>query len=218
MIDPHIEAVLAAMAESGFTLPDPITPASMREFLDNPIPGPPIEIEKQQDLTINTPDGGLPARLYHPAAGSVLPVVLFFHGGGWVHGTLDMYDRMCAALAVQTECAVVSVDYRLAPENPFPAAWSDALASLLWIKDNHVGLGVDPSRIALVGDSAGGNLAAALAQNAANDPAICCQVLFYPALDGRCDSPSFKAEHAGFFEPCANALVLGSIRAGRVAK
>ena len=198
MIDPHIQGVLQAMAESGFQLPDPITPKALRAALDNPIPGPPVDIAEQRELSIVTRDASIAGRLYHPEPGQVLPVVLFFHGGGWVHGTLDMYDRLCSVLAVQAGCAVVSIDYRLAPEHPLPAAWEDAVDSLAWIKENHSELGVDAGRIALAGDSSGGNLAASLAQAAAGDSAIVHQLLFYPALDGQCNTESYEANHVGF--------------------
>lgn len=198
MIDPHIQGLLKAMAEGGFTLPDPLDAQSLRASLDNPIPGPPVEIAEQRNLTIAAGDTAITGRLYHPEPTEVLPAVLFFHGGGWVHGTLEMFDRLCATLAVQANCAVVSVDYRLAPEHPFPAAWDDALASLRWIKENHNELAIDANLIALAGDSAGGNLAAAVAQAATDDPSIVYQLLFYPALDGRCNSASFATDHAGF--------------------
>jgi len=198
MIDPHIQGMLTAMAESGFGLPDPLEAASLRAMLDAPIPAPPVEIAVRRDVAIEGDGPVIRGRLYHPAPGEVLPVVLFFHGGGWVHGTIETHDRLAAILAVQSNCAVVSVDYRLAPENPFPAAWEDALASLRWTKKNHSDLGIDPSRIAVAGDSAGGNLAAALAQAVAGDPAIVHQLLFYPVLDGRCATPSFSEDHPGF--------------------
>ena len=198
MIDPHIQGMLQAMAESGFQLPDPITPASLRAFLDEPIPGPPVDIAERRDLSIEAGGHILSGRLYHSAPGEILPVVLFFHGGGWVHGTLDTHDRLAAILAVQAQCAVVSVHYRLAPEHPFPAAWEDALASLKWIKQHSANLGIDANRIALAGDSAGGNIAAAAAQAVAGDPAILHQLLFYPALDGRCSALSYAEDHAGF--------------------
>ncbi len=198
MIDPHIQGLLNAMAESGFQLPDPLDAASLRAMLDAPIPAPPVEIAERRDISIEADGVSLPARLYHPVPGEILPAVLFFHGGGWVHGTLDTHDRLAAILAVQARCAVVSVAYRLAPEHPFPAAWEDARSSLDWVKDHHSELGVDASRIALSGDSAGGNLAAALALAVAGDPAIVHQLLFYPALNGRCATPSFAKDHPGF--------------------
>lgn len=198
MIDPHIQTMLEAMAESGFQLPDPLEAASLRMMLDTPIPAPSVEIAERRNILIEAAGAVIAGRLYHPAPDEILPVVLFFHGGGWVHGTLDTHDRLAAILAVQAGCAVVSVDYRLAPENPFPAAWDDAQSSLRWIKDHHSELGIDVSRIALAGDSAGGNLAAALAQAVAGDPAIVYQLLFYPVLDGSCSRPSFDEDHLGF--------------------
>lgn len=198
MIDPHIQGLLAAMAQSGFQLPDPLDAASLRAMLDAPIPAPPVEIAERRELSISGDGKRIAGRLYHPAPGEVLPVVLFFHGGGWVHGTLDTHDRLAAILTLQIHCAVVSIDYRLAPEHPFPAAWDDALTSLRWLKQQQKELSIDASRIALAGDSAGGNLAAALAQAAAGDPAIVHQLLLYPALDGNCAAPSFTADHLGF--------------------
>lgn len=198
MIDPHIQGLLNAMAESGFALPDPVTPEALRATLDAPIPGAPVDIAERRDLSIELEGRTLKGRLYHPAPGEALPVAIFFHGGGWVHGTLDMFDRLCATLAVQANCAFVFVDYRLAPENPFPAAWNDALGSLQWVKTNYESLFVDANRIALTGDSAGGNLAAAIAQVVSGDPAVVHQLLLYPALDARCATPSFDDDHLGF--------------------
>lgn len=201
MIDPRIQGMLDAMEASGFALPDPLEATSLRAFLDAPIPAPPVEIAERRDVVIEAEGRSLDARLYHPAPGEKLPVVLFFHGGGWVHGTLDTHDRLAAILAVQANCAVVSVDYRLAPEHPFPAAWEDAVASLNWVKKQHEDLCIDTSRIAVAGDSAGGNLAAALAHTAAGDPAVVHQLLFYPVIDGRCATPGFDEDHPGFLSP-----------------
>ena len=198
MIDPHIQGMLDAMAESGFALPEPLDAKALRTLLDMPIPAPPVEIEVRRDIKIELEGRALDARLYHPAPGEKLPVTLFFHGGGWVHGTLDTHDRLAAVLAVQAHCAVVSVNYRLAPEHPFPAAWDDALESLQWVEGQGDSLCVDTSRIALAGDSAGGNLVAALAHAVAGDTAVIHQLLFYPVLDGRCETPSFEQDHAGF--------------------
>lgn len=199
MIDPHIDGFLTAIAAKGFAMPAPPTPQALRTILDVPRRGVVPDIARQRDVVIETDGGLLAGRLYHSSAREILPVIIFFHGGGWVHGTLDMYDRLCVILAVQSHCAVISVDYRLAPENPFPAAWDDALASVQWVKDSHVELCIDASRMALAGDSAGGNLAAAAAQALANDTAILHQLLLYPALDSRCQSVSFNQDYAGFF-------------------
>jgi acetyl esterase len=198
MIDPHLQTVLEAMSQGGFALPDPLEPDTLRALLDAPIPGPAIEIAERRELIIDADGCKIPARLYHPEPGAVLPLTVFFHGGGWVHGTLETHDRLAAALAREAGCAVLSVAYRLAPEHPFPAAYEDALAAIHWAKGAAAGMGVDGGRIALAGDSAGGNLAAAAAQSLAGDPAIRHQLLIYPALDASCSAASFGIEFPGF--------------------
>lgn len=198
MIDPHLKAMLDAMQQAGFTLPDPLDADALRTMLDSPIPAPPAEIALRQMVAIDSKGASIPARLYHPEPGSVLPLTVFFHGGGWVHGTLETHDRLAATLANEAQCAVLSVDYRLAPEHPFPAAYEDAIAAVEWAKANAASLGCDAGRIALAGDSAGGNLVAAAARSLAGDPALRHQLLFYPALDANCAARSFDAEHPGF--------------------
>ena len=198
MIDPHLQALLDAMVQAGFALPDPLEAEALRAFLDVPIPGPAVEIAERRDLAIDSDGRRVPARLYHPAPGAILPLTLFFHGGGWVHGTLETHDRLAAVLAKEAGCAVLSVAYRLAPEHPFPAAYEDALAAIHWARGAAADLGVDAGRIALAGDSAGGNLAAAAAQSLAGDPAIRHQLLIYPALDASCSAASFGTEFPGF--------------------
>ena len=198
MIDPYLQAMLESMAQAGFALPDPLEAGALRAMLDLPIPGPAVAIAERRDLTIAVQDRAIPARLYHPEPGVVLPLTVFFHGGGWVHGTLETHDRLAAALANEAGCAVLSVAYRLAPEHPFPAAYDDALAAVAWARNAAVSLQVDASRIALAGDSSGGNLAAAAARTLAGDPAIRHQLLLYPALDASCSAPSFEADFPGF--------------------
>ena len=198
MIDPYLQAVLDSMAQAGFVLPDPLEAEALRAFLDVPIPGPAIEIAQRRDLTIDSEGRRISARLYHPEPGVVLPLTVFFHGGGWVHGTLETHDRLAAALAKEAGCAVLSVAYRLAPEHPFPAAYEDALAAIHWARGAAADLRIDAGRIALAGDSAGGNLAAAAALALAGDPAIRHQLLFYPAVDASCSEASFGTEFPGF--------------------
>lgn len=198
MIDPHLQAVLDAMVQAGFALPDPLEADALRASLDAPILGPAVEIAERRDLAIDSDGRKIPARLYHPEPGSILPLTVFFHGGGWVHGTLETHDRLAAALAREAGCAVLSVAYRLAPEHPFPAAYEDALAAIHWAVGASAKLGIDPDRIALAGDSAGGNLAAAAARSLAGDPAIRHQLLIYPALDASCSASSFDTEFPGF--------------------
>lgn len=134
------------------------------------------------------PAGPIPARHYRPAGtrpGEALPLLVFYHGGGWTVGDLDAYDVFCRELGNQAQCAVLSVDYRLAPEHPFPAAPEDAVDALVWIATHAGELGADGSRIAVGGDSAGGNLAivAALAARDRGAPPLRHQLLFYPATD-----------------------------------
>jgi len=145
----------------------------------------PMPVAEMRDLTLPGPGGPIPLRLYRSSADAVLPVLVFFHGGGWVVGDIETHDTVCRHLANRAECAVVSVDYRLAPEHKFPAAVEDSFAATLWIADNAAALGVDPARLAVGGDSAGGNLAAAVSLIArdAGAPRICYQLLIYPATD-----------------------------------
>ena len=150
-------------------------------------PDPPDMAEVRQ-LTCPGPGGALPLRLYRPkgtAKTAVLPALVYFHGGGWVIGDLDTHDTLCRELANGSGAAVVSVDYRLAPEHPFPAPVDDAFAATKWIAANAPSLGVDANRIAVGGDSAGGNLAIVVALMArdAGGPKLRFQLLIYPATD-----------------------------------
>lgn len=139
-------------------------------------------------------------RAYRPVAGETLPALVFFHGGGWAIGDLDTHDVVCRQLAVGARCAVFSVDYRLAPEHPFPAALEDCFFATSFVFENHQSLKVDPSRIAVGGDSAGGNLAAVVALMArqAGGPPLAYQLLIYPATDQRCEFPSHERNGQGY--------------------
>ena len=134
--------------------------------------------------------GSIPLRAYRPlgaAAGDVLPVLVYYHGGGWVIGDLDTHDTLCRELANAAGCAVVAVDYRMGPEHRFPAAVDDCIAATRWVHEHAAELGVDAARLAVGGDSAGGNLAAvvAIAMRDAADVPIRLQLLIYPATDQR---------------------------------
>jgi acetyl esterase len=145
----------------------------------------------------------IPARFYRPLgspARSTLPLLVFFHGGGWTVGDLDSYDPLCRTLANEAQCGVLSVDYRLAPEHPFPAAVDDAYAATAWASEHARALGVDGARIAVGGDSAGGNLAAVTTILARDRgaPALVFQLLVYPATDQGSERPSWKQFGRGY--------------------
>ncbi|MFC3476205.1 alpha/beta hydrolase [Halobacterium litoreum] len=140
-----------------------------------------------RDLSFAGPAGDVPVRVYRddPYPESPAPVVVFYHGGGWTLGTLDSIGGVCRELAARADCVVVSVDYRLAPEHPFPAAHDDADAALQWVVDNADSFGGDPERVAVAGTSAGGNLAASVALRAreTDGPELAHQALLYPMTD-----------------------------------
>jgi acetyl esterase len=152
------------------------------------------------DLAIPVPSGACLARLYRPlAAAAALPLLLYFHGGGWCIGDLDTHDPVCRQLAHEAQSAVLSLDYCLAPERPFPAAVEDCFAALRFAVTEGVALGLDPRRLAVGGDSAGGNLAA-VAAIFARDAGIAlrAQILIYPATDFAADYPSHEDYGEGY--------------------
>lgn len=154
---------------------------------------------RAEDRTVEGPGGPIPVRVYRPPTERETPhpVVLFFHGGGWSVGDLDSYDGTARRHAVEADAVVVSVDYRLAPEHPYPAAVDDVWAVTQWVADRPDELAADTDRLAVAGDSAGGNLAAVVSQLArdAGGPAIRFQLLWYPATTWDVSLPSF-AENA----------------------
>jgi acetyl esterase len=168
--------------------------------------GQPEAVGAVEDLTIAGPDGAIPVRLYRPAtrAGTETqpdpPLLLWFHGGGWVVGSIDSHDSLCRAVCSRAEVAVLNVGYRLAPEHPFPAAVEDCVAAFRWAATNAESLGVDVARLAVGGDSAGGNLAAVVAQETSRDggPAPAFQVLVVPAVDFSGDRPSKELFGTGY--------------------
>lgn len=152
------------------------------------------EIDQVKDLDADGPAGAIPMRLYRPSAHATLPVVLFIHGGGFVFGDLDTHDALCRTLALQSGMAVAAVDYRLAPEHPYPAALDDCHAALRWLAANADALGLDAARIGLGGDSAGGQLAVATALKARDrGPPLRHLALLYPLVDPHCASASMTA-------------------------
>ena len=165
-------------------------------------PGTIVPVAAVEDLEAPGAAGPLPARLYRPDAEGELATIVFFHGGGFVLGDIDTHDNQCRALCREAEAVVLSVGYRLAPEHPFPAAPDDCFAATRWAREHAADLGGDAGRLAVAGDSAGGNLAAVVAQMtvAAGDPPLAAQLLLYPRHGlSRAAIPSESENAEGFF-------------------
>lgn len=199
-LNPQVEALLAMFATAMPADYEALPVEALRQIYDTPMAfGEPPAVQRITDLTMDLPGRKLAARLYLPeGAASPAPLVLYFHGGGWVVGTLDTHDGTCRALARASGAAVLSVAYRLAPEHRYPAAADDCYAALCWARDNAARLGVDPARLAVAGDSAGGNLAGAVAIMARDrgGPALRHQLLIYPVTDDDFSLASY-AENGG---------------------
>ena len=163
--------------------------------------GAPAPVENVEDRSIPGPGGEIPVRIYTPASTEPLPALVYFHGGGWVIGDLDTHDSICRTLTNSAQCVVVSVDYRLAPEHTFPAAIDDAYAATAWVADHAEEIGVDKRRIAVGGDSAGGNLAAvvALIARGKNAPRLVYQLLVYPITNYDFETASYRDNAEGYF-------------------
>ncbi len=186
-------------------------PVEMRKAFDTfyaKIGYPSLEVAQVEDKDIPGAAGSIVVRIYHPigSVGETTPVLVFFFGGGMVMGSIDAYDGLCRRLCAKSGCIIVSGSYRLSPENKFPAAVEDAVAVFNWAYDNAQSYGGDQTRIAVGGESGGGNLAAVLTQTMRNDPQrhITFQLLINPAIGTRGDTASMKEYASGyFFEPDA---------------
>lgn len=204
-LDPQARRVLDVL--TAVAAPDPWTvdPAAFRaQVRQMRVAAPEAPVGGVADREIPGPGGtALPVRIYTPLdrEAGALPVLAFFHGGGFVIGDLDSHDATCRSLANAARCAVVSVDYRLAPEAKFPAAAEDCFAATCWIAENAASLGVDAGRIAVGGDSAGGNLAAvtALLARDRGGPRLAHQLLVYPVIDCAFDTRSYLENAEGYF-------------------
>lgn len=198
-INPQCLEVLkaAAVGVSIFDAPD-ATEARARYAASTDVFAPPApSLKSVQNRMIGGPGGNLRIRIYTPEGDDEpLPALLFFHGGGWVVGDLNTHDAMCRILTEGARCITIAVDYRMGPEHKFPAALEDASAALTWVRNNAETLGTNSARIAVAGDSAGGNLSAALAlaNRDRNGPKLCFQLLIYPATDMTATSGS-RVEH-----------------------
>ncbi|MDO8773480.1 MAG: alpha/beta hydrolase [Burkholderiaceae bacterium] len=199
-LDPDVEQLLELGRKAGRPPFQALTPKEARAAYAaswDVLQTPSAEVASCRDITLPGIDGDLVVRVYR-AQGSQsderLPCLVFLHGGGWVIGNLDSHDRLCRRLANKARICVVAVDYRLAPEHPFPAALDDGLAALKWVTENVEPLCIAVGRIGIAGDSAGGNLAAVLALMGRDGsaPASMFQALLYPVLDLTADSNSYR--------------------------
>jgi len=202
-VDPQIKVVLDMLATMEAPPFSEQTPAQVRESyaaMSAAELGQP-EVGSVVDRSIPGPAGDVAVRVYRPAGDGPFGGLVFYHGGGWVIGDLDTHDPLCRQLCLQAGVVVVSVDYRLAPEHTYPAGTDDSWAALQWVASNAAELEVDPDRLAIGGDSAGGNISALMAIRARDEggPALRLQLLIYPATDLTMEHPSIKENGVGYF-------------------
>lgn len=200
-LDPQVAALLETMETMGMPPTYALSVESARERLAELFQTEGESVDRVEDFAIEGPAEPIPVRLYAPA-GEDHPLLVFYHGGGWVIGDIETYDAVCRAISNAADCAVLSVGYRLAPEHPFPAAVEDAYAALEWADEYGDRINCDPTRIAVGGDSAGGNLAAAVSLMSRDQggPEIAHQLLVYPAVASPAvhDFPSYEENSDGY--------------------
>jgi acetyl esterase len=201
-LDPQAQALLEQMREAGAKPFEELTVAEARlaswAFLD--LTGEPEEVASVEHRFIPGPTADIPVRIYRPGGEGPHPAIMYFHGSGWVIANIEISDAATRSLANSTGCVVVSVNYQKAPEHKFPVPFDDCYAATSWVAENAAALGVDPGRIAVAGDSAGGNIAAAICLRARDHggPSIAYQVLIYPATDCDWDKPSAIENAEGY--------------------
>lgn len=200
-LDPQAQAVIEMIETLGVAdLTDDTDPTEIRALMDAAVLPSGIEIASVTEQQIPGPAGPVRVRVYRPAGDAAKPVIVYFHGGGWVIGSLETHDGTCRRLADGVDAVVVSVDYRMGPEDRFPAAVDDCLAALTWVAAHAAEIGADPTRLAVAGDSAGGNLAAVTSQLARDGgPAIRFQLLIYPVTDHEFTSLSMEENAQGYY-------------------
>jgi acetyl esterase len=201
-LDPAAVGLLQQMEEAGMPPLNEMAPPDARTAAEGFIPlgGEGEAVAEVSDRTVPGPHGDIPIRIYRPAGDGLLPCLVYYHGGGWVIGTVDTTDAVCRAVANRAGCVVVSVDYRLAPEHPFPVPLDECFAATEWVAANGAEIGVDKNRLAVGGDSAGGNLAAAVCLKARGNsfPSIRMQLLVYPVTEHSFDTGSYADNGDGY--------------------
>ena len=202
-LDPQVEAMIAQSVAAGAPHSNEVPPAQARENLRKRAEevNTPVEpVAKIVDMDFPGPAGRIRLRVYTPEGKAPFPGLAYFHGGGWMLGDLDTHQLACSEIANRTPCVVVSVEYRLSPEHRFPAGLEDCYAATEWVAKNGEKLGIDTGRIAVGGDSSGGNLAAAVCLVARDrkGPRIAAQLLVYPVLDYNFDTKSYHDNAEGY--------------------
>lgn len=203
-LHPTLKKALSSPGDPNATPVEEQTPEAARAEFDSDIAavdGPAPEVASTKDISIPSGSGDIPARLYHPDSLDDDPsLLIYFHGGGNIRGNIETHDSTCRVLADSGKVLVLSIDYRLAPENPFPAAAEDAIAAITWAVDDSANLGFSPKKLMIGGDSAGGNLAAVacLQLRDNNGPAVAAQMLIYPVIDHVNDYESTRLYSKGF--------------------
>jgi len=196
-LNPILAEVISQMAEANAPALHEMSPSEGRDMYRA------MNTENTRDAVTSVKDelaDQIPIRIYNPGNGEVLPCLVYFHGGGWVIGDLETHDHVCRRLANLANCIVVAVDYRLAPEHPYPAPMDDCYTALKWVAHNADRLNINPTKIAVGGDSAGANLSAVMAIRSRdeNGPEICHQLLMYPVTDANFDTASYQENGEGY--------------------
>jgi len=196
---PEIAGLLEQMGAEPMPAFSSLSPEGARAFIKEMFPDPeqPTQVGDIMELSIT--DNAIPIRVYIPEGEGPYPTFVYYHGGGWVVGDLDTHDETCRVLSSEADCMVVSVDYRLSPEHKFPTPLEDCYAALEWVEQNAETMQIDTDNVFVGGDSAGGNLAAAVALRARDEggPDIARQVLIYPVTDRNFDTPSYEENGEG---------------------
>ncbi len=201
-LHPKSKELLDQLAAAGMPPIGSLPPADTREAFKgiSAFNGPPVPMARVEERSIPGPAGEIPLRVYTPTSGSSFPVIVYLHGGGWVIGDFETHDGICRHLAKEASAVVVAVGYRLAPEHKFPAAPEDCYAATAWVAAHAAEIGGDPSRIVVGGDSAGGNLTAAVCLMARDrkGPKIAYQLLIYPVTDHSVETASYRENANGY--------------------
>jgi acetyl esterase len=202
-LDPQVKAYLEQLAAAGAVPPESLPREEARRQMEQSTAalGESPEVRSVEDRRFPTSAGEIPVRIYRPSDERGVAGVVYFHGGGWVLGSINTHDRLCRELAIGSGGTVVSVDYRLAPEHKYPAAAEDAYAAACWVAGAAQELGIDPAKIIVAGDSAGGNLAAVTCLMARDrrGPSISQQVLIYPITDFNFATLSYRSCGEGYY-------------------